>query len=243
MDHAYAIEKLTWFIKGVNEHLAHLEAATSPDIGADWPDWPQELTMQLVRARMLMNAFVPGLGDRPDDEDGSLSYWFQVRAAAVEALGHARYRDEIAAFLRPTSPSIAADGFHPWVWEPAAPLWAAEARQDAVLSAARTVNRRLQQKLSRHDIGETDLCLQTFDLKDPVEDKPRLRFPGDRTTPTWRARMEGAKYASAGAFLAIRNVAAHEDRVTWSEQEALEHLAVLSVIARWVEECSVETAQ
>lgn len=28
--------------------------------------------------------------------------------------------------------------------------------------------------------------------------------------------------------------------MSWSEQEALEHLATLSVIARWVEECSVE---
>jgi hypothetical protein len=122
------------------------------------------------------------------------------------------------------------------------PADAAEARQDAVLSGARTVNRRLQQKLDRHDIGEFDLCMQSFDPKDPVEGKPRLRFPGDRTTPTWRARQEGAKYTSAGAFLAIRNIAAHEDQVTWSEQEALEHLAVLSVIARWVEECTVETA-
>ncbi|MEU0058624.1 TIGR02391 family protein [Streptomyces sp. NPDC006334] len=94
----------------------------------------------------------------------------------------------------------------------------AEARQDAVLAAARTVNRRLQQKLGCHDIG------------------------GDRKTPTWRARQEGAKYLAAGAFLALRNVAAQEDEVTWTEQEALEHLATLSVLARWIEQCSVERA-
>jgi len=81
--------------------------------------------------------------------------------------------------------------------------------------------------------------MQSFDLKEPVAGKPRLRFPGDRDTPTWRARREGAKYLAAGAFLAIRNGAAHEDELTWSEQEALEHVATLSVLARWIEECTI----
>ncbi|MES9519759.1 TIGR02391 family protein [Streptomyces capoamus] len=147
----------------------------------------------------------------------------------------------MAAFLRPRGPALAADTLHPWVWEPAAPLWAAEAYQDAVLAAARTVNRRLQQKLGRHDVGETDLCMQTFDMKEPVDGKPRLRFTGDRSTPSWRARQDGAKYTSAGAFLAIRNLAAHEDKVNWSQQEALEYLATFSLVARWIEECTVET--
>ncbi len=28
----------------------------------------------------------------------------------------------------------------------------------------------------------------------------------------------------------------------WTEQEALEHLATFSVLARWIEECAVESA-
>ncbi|MCX4745196.1 TIGR02391 family protein [Kitasatospora sp. NBC_01287] len=165
-----------------------------------------------------------------------------ARNEVHRGLGILASMDEWAARLTPDAPTLAADQLHPWVWEPASPLWAAEARQDAVLAAARTVNRRLQQKLGRHDIGETDLCLQTFDLKEPVAGKPRLRFPDDRNTPTWRARQEGAKYLAAGVFLAIRNVAAHEDEVSWTEQEALEHLATLSVLARWIGECTVESA-
>lgn len=47
---------------------------------------------------------------------------------------------------------------------------------------------------------------------------------------------------TAGAFLAIRNVAAHEEDTDWGQQEALEYLATLSVIAHWIEECTVETA-
>jgi hypothetical protein len=42
--------------------------------------------------------------------------------------------------------------------------------------------------------------------------------------------------------LAIRNVAAHVDDAEWDGQEALEYLATLSVIAHWIEECTVETA-
>ena len=35
--------------------------------------------------------------------------------------------------------------------------------------------------------------------------------------------------------MGIRNVAAHTDE-EWSEHEALEHLAVLSVVARWLDQ-------
>ncbi|WP_151775827.1 TIGR02391 family protein [Streptomyces abyssomicinicus] len=242
MDHAFAVDKLTSFLSLVGGYLYEVELA-SKDIGAEWPDWPEKLVVQEAVARQIVNAYSPGLGD-VDREDGEneATYWYRVRTAAAQALGMASSAEEVAAFLRPASPAIAADSLHPWVWEPAAPLWAAEARQDAVLAAARTLNRRLQQKLERHDIGETDLCMQAFDVKEAQPGKPRLRFPGDRNMATWRARQEGAKYFAAGAFLAIRNVAAHEEAVDWSRQDALEHLAALSVIARWIEECTTEQA-
>jgi hypothetical protein len=172
---------------------------------------------------------------------GQMAGVIMARNEVIRGLGILADMDEWAVRLAPDAPALAADQFHPWVWEPAAPLWSAEAYQDGVLAAARTVNRRLQQKLGRHDVGEADLCLQTFEMKDPVPGKPRLRFPGDRNTPTWRARQDGAKYLAAGTFLAIRNVAAHDDEVSWSEQEALEYLATLSVLARWIVECTVES--
>lgn len=242
MDHAFATDVLTGFLEDVSVHLAHIEAAVA-DAGTPWPDWPQDLAVDLVRARQIVEAYAPYILSELDQYDTSgLAYWQLVRQGVTEALGQAKSADEIAAFRRPTSPSVAGEALHPWVWEPAAPLWAAEAHQDAVLTAARTVNRRLQQKLGRHDIGELDLCMQSFDPKAPTEGKPRLRFEGDRDTPTWKARQDGAKYLAAGAFLGIRNLAAHEEKVTWSQQEALEYLATFSVVARWIEECTVESA-
>ncbi|MGR6998895.1 TIGR02391 family protein [Yinghuangia aomiensis] len=146
--------------------------------------------------KRILQLLDPTLAEKIDI--GQMAGPATARNQVHRGLGILAGMDDWALRLTPDAPSMAADQLHPWVWAPAAPLWAAEARQDAVLAAARTVNRRLQQKLGRHDIGETDLCLQTFDLKDPSAGKPRLRFPGDRTTPIWRARQEGAKYFAAG---------------------------------------------
>jgi hypothetical protein len=42
-----------------------------------------------------------------------------------------------------------------------------------------------------------------------------------------------------GAYAGIRNVAAHSHQPGWSDQQALEYLAVLSVVARWTDETEV----
>ncbi|MFE7278592.1 TIGR02391 family protein [Streptomyces sp. NPDC057623] len=233
MDHAWAIEKLDDFIEGIDK------------LG-DWVrlrSQEEALVRKEIVVRQIANEYVQGLGDYTVHLNGSKQRrWGPAREAAMHARELAAHEDEFDAFRRARGPGLAADAFHPWVWGPASALWAAQAHQDAVLTAARTVNRRLQQKLGRHDIGEMDLCMQSFDPKPPTEGKPRLRFEGARDTPKWKARQDGAKYLSAGAFLGIRNLAAHEEQVTWTQQEALEYLATFSVVARWIEECSVETA-
>jgi hypothetical protein len=44
----------------------------------------------------------------------------------------------------------------------------------------------------------------------------------------------------AGCFTGIRNPVAHEDGLKLTEQVALEQLAAFSVLARWIDECTVE---
>ena len=46
----------------------------------------------------------------------------------------------------------------------------------------------------------------------------------------------------AGCFEGIRNPAAHEDALILPERVALEQLAAFSVLARWIDECTVEGA-
>jgi hypothetical protein len=144
--------------------------------------------------------------------------------------------------MRPDTPDLIAGQFHPWVWDAAAPLWAAGSTQEAVHAATRSVNARLQQKLSRRNASETALCREAFSTKDPEPGRPRLRFPGDRTSDTWRSRQQGAMEFGSGCFTGIRNLVAPEDALSLPERVALEQLAAFSVLARWIDECTVETA-
>jgi uncharacterized protein (TIGR02391 family) len=120
-------------------------------------------------------------------------------------------------------------------------MWEANAYSEAVEAAAKSINARLQQKLGRFDISDTDLCLQAFSKDEPKEGRPRLRFDGDRTSETWRSRQEGAGAFGRGCFQAIRNPIAHGHEHRLTQQAALEQLAALSQLARWIDECTVET--
>ena len=104
------------------------------------------------------------------------------------------------------------------------------------------MNARLQQKLERHDRSESALCREAFSLDEPKPGRPRLRFPGTRTSDTWRSRQQGGMDFGAGCFEGIRNPAAHEDGLSLPEQVTLEQLAAFSVLARWIDECTVERA-
>ena len=67
----------------------------------------------------------------------------------------------------------------------------------------------------------------------------RLWLPGDPKDSKWTSRQEGLHHLSSGAYAGIRNVAAHSHDPGWSEQEAVEYLAVLSIVARWADETEV----
>jgi len=54
----------------------------------------------------------------------------------------------------------------------------------------------------------------------------------------WKSRQQGVHLLAQGAFAGIRNIAVH-DEALWSEHEALEHLAVLSVVARWADDAAL----
>jgi hypothetical protein len=63
---------------------------------------------------------------------------------------------------------------------------------------------------------------------------------------TSQERRVGQRHASRGEQLRRRllpgnpNPAAHELEIDWYEQTALEYLAALSVLARWIDKASVE---
>jgi hypothetical protein len=196
---------------------------------------------------VIMDAVDPELSNytRGDPEDGWKSsadrWWDSARRAAHRALGLHTHAAEAKRRMRPDAPDLLADQLHPWVWEPARPMWEAGSLQAAVLHAAQSINARLQQKVHRFNASESRLCQDTFSVEAPQPDRPRLRFPGDRGTDTWKALQVGAGQFGAGCFIAIRNPVAHQHDYPLTEQEALEQLAAMSVLARWIDVCSIET--
>jgi hypothetical protein len=97
--------------------------------------------------RNLMNAAQAGLGDYLEPPDSGWTYageyWREiVKPHALRAMGIHEFGEEARCRMRPDSPDLTADQFHPWVWEAAAPLWYAASRQEAVHAAARSVNAR-----------------------------------------------------------------------------------------------------
>ena len=95
-------------------------------------------------------------------------------------------------------------------------------------------------KKAASPLSDRDLVNQVFPSSDPGPGQVRLHFAGDKSNRTWRSRQNGLHLIAQGVFAGIRNVAAHTE-AEWSEQVALEHLAVLSLVARWADETEVIT--
>lgn len=159
------------------------------------------------------------------------------RHAVEQSLGVLRDQDEWKANLAPDAPSLVADRFHPNVWKAASAIWETGQYRVAVQQAAVSLSAHIASKAGL-SLTERELVQLVFAPGDPGKGQTRLHFSDDKGSKTWKSRQEGLHLLAQGAFAGIRNVATHtEDE--WTEQVALEHLAVLSVIARWSDEAEV----
>jgi hypothetical protein len=157
-----------------------------------------------------------------------------ARQAAEQALGILRDQDEWKANLAPDAPSLVADQFHPNVWKAASAIWDTGQYRVAVQQSAVSLSAHIAAK-AVSSLTERALVKQVFSPEEPRNGQQRLHMPGDKTSQTWKSRQEGLHLMAQGAFAGIRNVATHTGD-EWPEQVALEHLAVLSVVARWTDE-------
>ena len=64
----------------------------------------------------------------------------------------------------------------------------------------------------------------------------------DDGSDTYKSVQRGAMALAEGIYAGIRNPFDHDDPKDIDEQVALEYLAALSVLARWVDEATVEDA-
>ena len=167
--------------------------------------------------------------------------WHRGRKAALRLKGIIDGRQRRDVLLSPTGPQLSASGLHPWVWDAAKTLWQGMHYRQAVFEAANAVTLQAQIKVKDANTDGRSLYSQIFSTKDPESGKARLRFPEydqDQSQDTWTSAHEGAMHFGMGCALRIRNLLAHPDHSesTLTEQEALEYLAALSILARWVDE-------
>jgi uncharacterized protein (TIGR02391 family) len=154
-----------------------------------------------------------------------------VTAMIRRDLGILADREEWTVRLAPDAPQLTADRFHPWVWDAARSLWESKHYRQAVQAAFTSLNARIQDKVGRRDASDDKLIQETFSLDPRKAGQPRLRIPGDPQDQTVQSKQRGLLQLALGCAWAIRNPAAHEND-EWDEQEALEKLAALSVVAR-----------
>ncbi|GAB3619066.1 hypothetical protein GCM10027417_03260 [Glutamicibacter endophyticus] len=179
-----------------------------------------------------------------DDITGKMANnrWAKHREAAIRAREELVRAEEIRKNLGDNAPEISAANLHPWIWSGARSLWQSGHFVQAVRDAATKLNAETQNKVGRRDVSETDLFKQSFSLDEAKPGKARLRRLSPEDSDTYRSVQRGAMAFAEGVFAGIRNPLSHEVDQEMSEQVALEHLAALSVLARWVDESSVEHA-
>ena len=160
-------------------------------------------------------------------------------------IGILEQQDDYQQIFGPAGPTLAAIGLHRWVWDAAASLWDGGHYDSAVHAAYKAVERQTQVSISRLDLDGKALYGQAFSTKDPSQGEKRLRFPDINRTEEpkrWTSAHEGDRNLGMGCAQGIRNPQAHPSPDI-TEQEALEQLAALSVLARWVDACEVDRAE
>jgi hypothetical protein len=154
----------------------------------------------------------------------------QLRALLVR-------KEELDRNLGDVGPTLSASTMHADVWKAAKSLWGNGHFGEAVNAAARSINDKLQAKVSRRDISEAKLVNECFSLGPPEPGVPRLRLMPDDGSDTYKNLHGGALAFGQGCFRAIRNVLAHEygPIAEPPEEEALHYLAAFSILARWID--------
>jgi len=232
----WALGELSTFI----HHTEMVSSNTPGVIGMFYRSSEEEIAAQAQVVEKILDRVLPRWRDvvaRRDYDD-----WAQLRESAIRAKAQLAREQELRKNLGDDAPELSAANLHPWVWDGASSLWRSGHFREAVEGAIRKLNAETQNKLGRRDVSETDLFNQAFSEQPAAAKNPRLHRMPDDGSKTFKSVQRGARMFAEGVFAGIRNPLAHEADQEMPEQEALEYLAALSVLARWVDESTVEVA-
>lgn len=240
MNTKWAIEQLDDFIKATTVTYVPSPPGSMGFHSYNTAGSEDEVVKRAQVVEQILDRVVPGWRSeiqKKDRQKWSVHYEASIRAR--EGLLRA---DEVRKNLGEDAPDLSAAALHPWIWSGASSLWQSGHYREAVGGAIRKLNAETQNKVGRRDASETDLFKQAFTMDGPKPGKARLRRLKDDGSDTYRSVQRGAMSLAEGVFAGIRNPLSHEVDQELSEQEALEYLAALSVLARWVDQSDVEAA-
>lgn len=237
LDKNWAIREHTQFLKVVT--------TTSGELRSVWAgDSTRDAALELLPViERILDRVEPSWRDALHGPRSAYEEpWSTHREAALRARTVLLRESELDMYLGAIAPEISVAKLHRWIWSGARSLWQSGHYVQAVRDAATKLNAETQNKVGRRDVSETDLFKQSFSLDDAKPGKARLRRLTPEDSDTYRSVQRGAMAFAEGVFAGIRNPLSHEVGQEMSEQVALEHLAALSVLARWVDESTVEHA-
>jgi len=236
LDRDWAIRELGTFI-----HLTeYVPSSRTNVIGGVPRGRPEDIAGQAQVVEQILDRVIPQWRTNVDEDEYKM--WSQHREAAVRAVTQLQREQEIQEKLGDDAPRISVADLHPWIWSGARSLWQSGHFAQAVRDAATKLNAETQNKVGRRDLSETNLFQASFSEKKAEPNSPRLRRMSNDGSSTYESVQRGARNLAEGVFAGIRNPLSHEADQELSEQVALEYLAALSVLARWVDESTVERA-
>jgi uncharacterized protein (TIGR02391 family) len=197
-----------------------------------------DVTKQVQIVEKILDRVIPQW--RTEIPVSASNRWTRHREAAVRAREELLRDAEVRENLGENAPELSAAELHEWVWSGAKSLWQSGHYREAVEGAIKKLNAETQNKVGRRDVSETDLFKQAYSLDSAALGKARLRRMTPDASETYKSVQRGAMAFAEGVFAGIRNPLSHEADQELSEQEALEYLAALSVLARWVDGSTVE---
>ncbi|NNH70840.1 TIGR02391 family protein [Nocardia uniformis] len=136
-------------------------------------------------------------------------------------------------------PSIGPSSLHHVVWGAARKLWIDGHYRQAVLVACDMAEQYVRSLTDQYKEPGTSVMNNAFSPNQPRAGERRLRWPGDPNHQSVKSMIDGLVRYAPGIQLTIRNQATHNQSTEYTEQEALERLAALSLLLRWVDECDV----
>lgn len=197
------------------------------------------------RVRPILDVLYPEW--RTENARGKYFEFASEHDASIRLIERIGSAEELVEILgdRNQNPKLFADQLHPLVWSSAAVQWSTGHRHEAVFAASKAVNSLLQSKVDRRDVSEMKLVQEAFSDKEPIGKKLRLRFPEIADEQTRESMRQGVMQFGSGCFQAIRNPVGHlpNDEFELTEQEALERLSALSLLARWIDQAQVIKAE